>query len=560
MKTPKWRPVFGETYPPGFMPPNEDDEFSSDESEVKATMAWMIDNNRRSSNSPKPKSAAKTNAAPVLKLKPKAWPDYFAKMDPVERILFAYMAYLMPEDESLDRFNNYSYKSFRYLDEDLPGLDYPETSRLLSKWIKIGFLTKGHESNTYTFKDEAARAFRRFINKQVESEMAELEPEKSLRADLPGTLDNLFNFLVLVELGEILVTRSNEIHKNSLKRALAALTGPTGADDSLFNMEIYFFWLLEIVQSFQLIMVKGDRLVLTPLGRDLTGNIKAENFLCDLCQFHIDSITNKGFFLMLPVLSNCTQWTSWSYLVTKLIPNDNSCNLMFLGAAVTLLEPLRYLGLLEWGRFKSDILVRITPLGQLVITKLFQGEKLEDYTAEIKSLTDQIYPMSGPDNAYVQPNFEILLPRSASWNARWELSEFAVLEQQDQMIKYRLDKTYLMNALKRGMPSDHVFAVLKKLSQYPLPENLVLTLQQWIDSFGQVTFLHITLLECASPEQAASIASSRKYREYVLGLYSPNAVIVKDVEKLRKLLEKQGIYPSPGVLHGKDVVSRQVKE
>ena len=50
------------------------------------------------------------------------------------------------------------------------------------------------------------------------------------------------------------------------------------------------------------------------------------------------------------------------------------------------------------------------------------------------------------------------------------------------------------------------------------------------------------------PEKAASIASARKYRQYVLGLYSPTAVIVCEIEKLRKLLEKQGIYPTPGVL------------
>ena len=93
-----------------------------------------------------------------------------------------------------------------------------------------------------------------------------------------------------------------------------------------------------------------------------------------------------------------------------------------------------------------------------------------------------------------------------------------------------------------------------------MPENLVLTVQQWVESFGQVTFLQLSLLECASPEQAASIASSRKYREYLLGLYSPTAVIVREIVKLRKLLEKQGIYPSPDVLDGESVAKHQTKE
>lgn len=124
------------------------------------------------------------------------------------------------------------------------------------------------------------------------------------------------------------------------------------------------------------------------------------------------------------------------------------------------------------------------------------------------------------------------------------------------MLKYRLDKNYLMNALKRGVPASKVLALLAKLSAYPLPENLVLTLQQWVESFGQVTFVQLSLLECTTPEQAASIASARKYREYVLGLYSPTVVIVRETEKLRKLLEKQGIFPLPGVLDGKGVAER----
>ncbi len=128
------------------------------------------------------------------------------------------------------------------------------------------------------------------------------------------------------------------------------------------------------------------------------------------------------------------------------------------------------------------------------------------------------------------------------------------------MLKYRLDKTYLLNALKRGLPAEDILSLLTKLSPHPLPENLVITIQQWIESFGQVTFLKLSLLECTTPEQAASIASARKYKEYVLGLYSPTAVIIREPEKLRRLLEKQGIYPLPGILEGAGVAERKRKK
>lgn len=546
-KPQKWRPVFGEKLPPGFKPPTYAEE-------TRANPAPAHKSPPQSS----PRSGAKPEAVPVKRLKPKAWPDYFAKMDSVERILFAYMAYTRPEDRSIDYFCSYDpddYASFRFLDRDVTGLGYQKVVRLLDKWFKIGFLARGRIPNSFSFKEEAARSFWRFLHAQIQFD-DQIEPQTSYRADLPSTLDNLFQFLLLVEQGEVLVTQSHGINKHSLKRILAALSEPAGVDQE-FDLESYFFWLLAIVRRFRLLGQRGDRLVLTAKGEELPESIKVEDLLCAIYPEHLEAIRNKGFFLILPVLSRYTQWISWGYLVGNLFEKENVCDLLNYETVINLLDPLRFLGLLDWGKYEKDILVRVTPLGQLVLEKLLQRHDLEGEVAEIKKVTDQIYPLSGPNTAYVQPNFEILLPHSASWAARWQLSHIAVLEQTDQMLKYRLDKTYLLNALKRGLPAEEVLPILKTLSTYPLPDNLVLTVQQWVESFGQVTFLQLSLLECSSPEQAAAIASARKYRQYVLGLYNPTTVIVREIEKLRKLLEKQGVYPAPGVLDGESVVKRQ---
>lgn len=563
-KTPKWRPVFGEKYPPGFKPPTQvtdetsDAETADKESTARARQERLSGQNSKTNAQGNRKTEVKENSRPLKRLKPKAWPDYFAAMDATEKILFAYTVYKQPKDESIDRFYGYGYDGlgFRSLDSDLPGLSYQQVVRLLAKWSKIGLMVTGRYANSYSLKEEAVKAFWKFIDKQTDLELIELEPQASFPADLSSTLDNLFNLLVLVEQGEVLITRAHEINKHSLKRILAAMIEPVGADN-YYNPESYFFWLLDMVRVFNLFSVKGDRMVLTTPGRELPENIKVADLISELCSVHVRSILNKGFFLVLPLLSRCSRWISWGQMMSKLFADDNVSNLLRLETVISLLEPMRFLGLLDWGRYEKDILVRITPLGQSLISKILQGQNPEDYSAEIKSLTDQVYPLGGPDSAYVQPNFEILLPRSASWTVRWRLSQLASLEQQDQMLKYRMDKTYLMNALKRGLPAAEVLPTLQNLSTYPLPENLVLTVQQWVDSFGQVAFLELSLLECTSPEQAASIASSRKFREYVLGLYSPTAVIVRELEKLRKLLEKQGIYPSPGILDGEDVAKRQ---
>lgn len=522
----KWRPVFGQKLPPGFVPPNY-----------------------AANQTPTSKSSAKADSG--RKAKPVSFPDYFAKMDPIERILFAYTAYKQPQNWSIDEFYGYRADSFRYLDNDLPGPGYHDVAKILTKWTKVGLLTNGSYHHTHSLAEGAAAAFRQWLEKLAAPEILNIEPEQTYTADLSGTLDNILNFLVLVEQEEVLITRNNELNKHSLKRILPALKETT-RPDKFSSRESYFFWIFSVVQFLQLVWLKDDHVVLTPPGRELPDRLKVENILCQIFWAQLRSIRTKGFFLVFSLLPYCSGWTSWGQTVNKLIaPAEDAGNLLRLDRVINLLDPLRFLGLLDYGIFQKDILVRTTPLGQLLFRKVLDGQSLDECAGEIKILTDQVYPLEGPDTAYVQPNFEILLPRTASWKVRWQLGQFAVLEQQDQMLKYRLDKTYLLKALKRGLPSDEVLSILTKLSTYPLPENLILTVRQWLESYGQVTFMRLCLLECATPEQAAAIVSARKYKDYVFGLYSPTAVIVREPEKLRKLLEKQGIYPLNGILDGK---------
>jgi len=496
--------------------------------------------------------AARKKSTSQKRDKHMSWPKYFTSLNSIERILLAYTVYVKPEDWGISDFFSYTSNNFTYLDKDLPSLDYYEVIKLVTKWTKAGILEPGRSYESYSLKEGVAETYWAWLRKQAPPDSFQFELEKVYPSHLSGSLDNLLNFLVMVNQGEVLLTRTHEINKHSMKRILASLTEPVGPPE-LFTPESYFYWLLGLIQSLKLIGSKGDRLVLSPVGRDLPESIQVAELLGRICPSHVRAIPLKGFYLFMPLLDRCTEWTSWAQMVHTFIPGEYVGNLARRDRVISILDPLRFLGLLEWGEYESDLLVRATSLGQFLFPKLLRGDDLTKLGPKIKALTDQVYPMNGPDTAYVQPNFEVLVPHSASWTVRWELGQFAALEQQDQMLKYRLDKTYLMNALKRGMKADDAINLLTKLSPYPLPENLVITLHQWVESFGQTKFLQLSLLECSTPEQAVSIASGRKYREYVFGLYSPTAVIVREPEKLRKLLEKQGIYPLPGILGGEDV-------
>lgn len=546
--TPKYRPVFGskelEMVPSSMA--------ATQKTSVQDTATTNTSAKKRSDQKKKKKSKHNSNPNP----KPISWQDYFSKMDSMARILFGSIVYRQPNDLGMHDFYSYNSGSLNLADEDLPDLDYAEIKSLLSQWKTAGLLVTGTSYSTYRLKAGVPEAYWQWLSQQIPLESCAVEPEKVYSSDIAGTLDNLLSLLVMIEHGEVLVTRTSELNKHSMKRLWAFLTAPVGPPE-LFNAESYLYWLFSLLQMLKLIGSKGDHLTLSASGKALPQKIQVENLLCTIYPSQIRAISLKGFFLILPILDRCTGWQSWAHMVSSVIADGKVGNTIRRERVIGTLDLLRFIGLVDWGEYQSDILVRATPLGQLLLPKLLREQKLTESSHEIKGLTDQVYPIEGPDTAYVQPNFEILLPHSASWAVRWELGQFALLEQQDQMLKYRLDKTYLLNALKRGLVAGDVLSLLTKLSPHPLPENLVITLQQWIESFGQVTFLKLSLLECTTPEQAASIASARKYKEYVLGLYSPTAVIIREPEKLRKLLEKHGTYPLPGVLDGEKVAGRK---
>lgn len=555
---PKWRPVFGQSLPKGFVPPNyENSQAAAGKAgNDKSATRQLAEKIRQTPvTQPALKNTVKDSAP--IKLNPATLPQYFAKMDPLERILLAYVIYKQPKGWQPESFYSYEPDSLRYLDDDLPGPGYPEIAKVLTKWTKAGILSMERRNGPLSLADGVAPVFWQWLAKKAVPFVRGIEPQKIYAADLPGTMDNILNFLLWVERGEILVTRNNEINKHSLKRVMAAISVPVLYPELIAN-EWYFFWLVDVAQDLRLVRPHNGLIEMTTAGRDIPQQADVASILSRICPVILRSIDNKGFFLILPLFHLCTKWTSWSKLVTDLIsPAPDLGNLRRLDRVISFLDPLRFLGLIDWGTYEKDVLFRVTPLGEKVFLNLVEGTPPDRYLDELKPLAETVYPMSGPDTAYVQPNFEIMMPRSASWTARWQLGQFAVLEQQDQMLKYRLDKTYLLDALKRGFPAGEVLTTLSRLSPYPLPENLELTLREWVESFGQVTIMQLVLMECASAEQAATIASARKYRDYIYGLYNPTTVIVREPEKLRKLLEKQGIYPFPGILTGQEVAKRK---
>lgn len=481
---------------------------------------------------------------------------YFEKMSAAELLLFAYTAFECVTSSRLEDFSHHLHEKIRYR---MPSnSSYPEALRFLTKWTNSGLLELYGDSGLFSFSDGLHQSFWNWVGGNADLAADDAELDTFFSADLPCTLDNMFVLLIMIDKGQARLNKAEELTKAARLKLLTSLSLPFKPEDKIYQPETYLDWLLSSLESLNLIHVGfSGRLELTSGSYHLLTSIQAPQILAQLCTDFM-STQPIGFFLMLPVLKHRSGWTEWMETAGCLLSDnyevDNVYDLD--ECKFDIFEPLRWMGLLDWGPVEHDVSVRSTPLGRLVFSKLLSGATLpQDST--LKDILSEIYPMDGPDTLHIQPNFEVMATRGTTWNTRWQLSQFATLECQYPDYKYRFEKTSLLEGMKKGLTVDKVLDLLDKYSPREVPEEVRLTLEMWERSFGQAVILELTLLECATPKLAATIGNARKYQDYVLGFYSPTALIVRDSEKLRQLLEKQGIFLRPDWLDGEQVAEGQ---
>jgi hypothetical protein len=126
-------------------------------------------------------------------------------------------------------------------------------------------------------------------------------------------------------------------------------------------------------------------------------------------------------------------------------------------------EPLFWMGLVDLG-FVGDRLVayRLTAAGEWMLGVGQQPEIPQ-----------------GAGKVIVQPNFEIFALDPISDLTLSKLDDFADRINAERAIKYQLTRESVYRAQRRGWTSARVLSTLDKMSDTPLPQNVVRTLEEW---------------------------------------------------------------------------------
>lgn len=136
-----------------------------------------------------------------------------------------------------------------------------------------------------------------------------------------------------------------------------------------------------------------------------------------------------------------------------------------------LLEPLYWMGLADIGYAEGNALAyRLTPVGAWV---LGVGPEVDIPDTE--------------GRVVVQPNFELFALDPISDLTLSRLDEFAERTRAERAIKYEITRTSVFRAQRHGWTADSIIDALRKMSDTPLPQNVVRTLHEWQELHERIT-------------------------------------------------------------------------
>lgn len=191
-----------------------------------------------------------------------------------------------------------------------------------------------------------------------------------------------------------------------------------------------------------------------------------------------------------------------------------------------LFDALRQLGLIRTGLDRLDAF-SVTALGRQILN----GEE-----------SPHTYP---PPHLFVQPNYEVLIPREFDLKLRFQLERFAIPVTIDRMITYRITDESIYWSLENGATKQEILSFLEEHSVAPVAQNLRYFISDVANRWGEIYFADLFLLLTRSSELATELKSSQRFSGLIRGEIGPTALIVErsDHRRLMEELRSAGYMP-----------------
>ena len=155
----------------------------------------------------------------------------------------------------------------------------------------------------------------------------------------------------------------------------------------------------------------------------------------------------------------------------------------------------------------------------------------------------------------VQPNFRIFALDPISDHVLATLDQFAERVSAERAIEYNLTRESVYAAQQRGWTARRVAEYLDKISDTPLPQNVVRTLEEWEVLHRRIVIHRRTALaQTATPEVMARLLAEETSAAVLGRRLTPTLALIKSgkdvMPRLVQHLQKQGLPPARTVHPG----------
>jgi hypothetical protein len=198
-----------------------------------------------------------------------------------------------------------------------------------------------------------------------------------------------------------------------------------------------------------------------------------------------------------------------------------------------LLEPMSWMGLIDIGYIDDQ-------------SKAF---KLTSMGAWVLGIGDEIDIPEGEGKVIVQPNYEIFAMDPISDMALARLDEFADRISAERAMQYTLSRESVYRAQKRGWTSTRIIDTLQKMSNHPLPQNVVRTLHEWQTIHERITIRRqATILQAVDAKLMDELAETPALTSHILSRPGESVAIISsepnEADKLLTALHDLGHLPA----------------
>lgn len=188
---------------------------------------------------------------------------------------------------------------------------------------------------------------------------------------------------------------------------------------------------------------------------------------------------------------------------------------------------------------------RLTDLGSAILG-LAQSA---DPALEDPVLRDYLPPVT--HQFLLQPNYEVLVPRTMDLSVRHRLDQVAELLRSDTVSRYRLTDASVQRAMEQGWEVSELLDFLAQHSEAEVPQNVRMTLTDWAERYGRITFWDVFLMRVADRALAKELKAHPMIAPFLHGEVAPTALICarREYPRLVAALKEYGYWPRVGVIN-----------